>query len=257
VIACLMLAAPLMADSVPVRQIEGLVRGFLVLRDMDDTLLATGDLSQVATAARVTNEVVFHFKDGSLHQETYVFSQRRTFQLISYRLVQKGPSFKHPLDMSVDTASGLVTIHYTDDGKEKISSENMKLPPDVANGLVTTLLNHIDPAAPKTTTVSMVAPTFKPRLVKVEISSAGEDTFSVGGAARKATRFVLHVNIGGISGVVAPIAGKQPPDTSVWMIVGKAPGFLKAEGPLFEGGPVWRIETASPVWPKGEPARKH
>ena len=47
VIACLMLAAPLMADSVPVRQIEGLVRGFLVLRDMDDTLLATGDLSDV------------------------------------------------------------------------------------------------------------------------------------------------------------------------------------------------------------------
>jgi hypothetical protein len=251
-----MLAAPLMADSVPVRQIEGLARGFLVLRDLDDTLLATGDLSQVATAARVTSEVVFHFKDGSLHQETYVFSQRRVLQLISYHLVQKGPSFKHPLDMSVDVASGLVTIHYTDDEKEKISSENMKLPFDVANGLVYTLMNHLDPAAPKTT-VSMVVPTFKPRLVKVEISSAGEDTFSVAGAARKATRFVLHVNIGGISGVVAPVVGKQPPDTSVWMIEGKAPGFLKAESPLFEGGPVWRIETASPVWPKGEPARKH
>jgi len=130
VIACLMLAAPLKADSVPVRQIEGLVRGFLVLRDMDDTILATGDLSQVATAARVTSEVVFHFNDGSLHQETYVFTQRRVFQLISYRLVQKGPSFKHPVDMSVDAASGLVTIHYTDDGKEKTSSENMKLPLD-------------------------------------------------------------------------------------------------------------------------------
>jgi len=104
-------------------------------------------------------------------------------------------------------------------------------------------MNQIDPAAPKTT-VSMVVPTFKPRLVKVEISSAGEDTFSVGGAARKATRFVLHVNIGGISGVVAPIGGKQPPDTSVWMIAGKAPGFLKAEGPLFEGGQVWRIRDS-------------
>jgi hypothetical protein len=255
VVACIMVTAPLKGEPVPVRQIEGLIRGFLVLREMDDTLLATGDLSQVATATRVTNELVFQFKDGSLHQESYVFSQRRTFQLISYHLVQKGPSFKHPLDMSVDAASGLVTIHYTDDGKEKISSDKMKLPLDVANGLVTTLLNHIDPAAPKTT-VSMVAPTFKPRLVKVEISSAGEDTFSIGGSSRKATRFVLHVNIGGISGVVAPIVGKQPPDTSVWMIEGKAPGFLKAEGPLFEGGPIWRIETASPIWPKGEPARK-
>ena len=256
VIACMMLAAPLMGDLVPVRQIEGLVRGFLVLRDMDNTLLATGDLSQVATEVRVTNGLVFHFKDGSLHQETYVFSQHRTFQLISYHLVQKGPSFKHPLDMSVDAASGLVTIHYTDDGKEKISSDRMTLPVDVANGLVTTLLNHIDPMAPKTT-VSMVAPTFKPRLVKVEISAVGEDTFSVGGAARKATRFVLHLNVGGVSGVVAPIIGKQPPDTSVWMIEGKTPGFLKAEGPLFDGGPVWRIETASPVWPKGAPAQKH
>ena len=250
-----MLAAPLMGDPVPVRQLEGLIRGFLLLRDMDDALLATGDLSQVAIASRVTNELVFHFRDGSLHQETYVFSQRPELQLVSYRQVQKGPSFKHPLDMSVDAASGLVTIHYTDEGNDKTSSERMKLPVDVANGLVTTLLNHIDLKASKTT-VSIVAPTFKPRLVKVEISQAGEDTFSIGGSARKVTRFVLHVDIGGISGIVAPIIGKQPPDTNVWMIEGKAPGFLKAEGPLFEGGPIWRIETASPVWPKGEPAPK-
>jgi hypothetical protein len=26
---------------------------------------------------------------------------------------------------------------------------------------------------------------------------------------------------------------------------------VKSEGSLFEGGPIWRIELASPVWPKG------
>ena len=246
----LILAIPLMADSVPVRHFEGLIRGFLLLRDLDDNILASGDLSQVASGRRVTNELVFQFKDGSLHEETYVFTQQQTFRLLSYHLVQKGPSFKHPTDMSVNTSTGRVILHYADNGIEKNSSEQMKLPVDVANGLVSTLLNDIDPRTPKTT-VSMVAPTFKPRLVKLEISPAGEAAFSVGGLMRKATRFSIHVNIGGIGGIVAPIIGKQPPDTSVWISEGKAPGFLKSEGPLFDGGPVWRIELASPLWPKG------
>lgn len=241
-----------MAEQVQVRHTEGLVRGFLVLRDMDNNILASGDLSQVANGNRITNELVFHFKDGSIHEETFVFSQRHTFRLLTYHLVQKGKAFKRSTDMTLNAATGEVMVLSTDeDGKEKTIKDRLKLPADVANGLVTTLLNDIDHKAPKTT-VSMVAATPKPRLVKLEITPEGEDSFSVGGSSRKALRYRIKVDIGGISGVIAPIVGKQPPDTHVWMVGGKAPGFLKSEGPLYDGGPIWRIELASPVWPKGD-----
>ena len=36
----------------------------------------------------------------------------------------------------------------------------------------------------------------------------------------------------------------------VWILEGEAPAFVKSEGPLYFGGPVWRIELTSPVWPK-------
>jgi hypothetical protein len=41
----------------------------------------------------VTTELILHFKDGSSHEETAVFSQRRTFQLLTYQLLQKGRAF--------------------------------------------------------------------------------------------------------------------------------------------------------------------
>jgi hypothetical protein len=131
----------------------------------------------------------------------------------------------------------------------------MKLPTDLANGMVPTLLGDIDPKAAKTT-VSMLVSTPKPRIVKLEISPAGEDSFSVAGIGAKALRYTVKIEIGGIGGVIAPIIGKQPPDTHIWMIGGKAPGFLRSEGPMFEGGPVWTIELASPVWPKREITQK-
>ncbi len=232
------------------RHLEGRIHGFVVLRDQSDRILASGDLQQFAGGGGITNELVLRFKDGSTHTETAVFSQGKTFQLLSYRLVQKGPVFKRPADMTINGSSKVVTLRYTDeDGKEKTVTEQMKLQPDVANGMVPTLVSDIDFKSPKTV-VSMVAPTNKPRLVKLEITPDGEDSFSVAGSSHKAMVYRVKVEIGGVAGVVAPIVGKQPPDTRIWVVGGKAAGFVKSEGPLFEGGPVWTIEMASPVWPK-------
>ena len=50
------------------------MRGFLVLSDLEGTPLAAGDLGQVVVGDRVTSRLVFRFKDGSLHDETVVFS---------------------------------------------------------------------------------------------------------------------------------------------------------------------------------------
>lgn len=245
----LLLGSSLLGDTVAVRHVEGRIHGFLVLRDGEGHVLASGESTQLANGNRVTNELTLHFKDGSLHQETAVFSQRRAFQLVSYHLVQKGKAFPRATDMRLNAATGAVTVHSTDEkGKETDASEQMKLPADLANGIVPTVLGNIDPQAK--TTLSMVVATPKPRLVKLEITSLGEEPFSVGGSAWKAIKYEIKVDIGGVSGVVAPIIGKQPPAVYVWMVGGKAPGFLRSDGPLFEGGPIWRIELASPQWPK-------
>src|SRR5262249_46975614 len=223
------------------RHSEGLGRGFLALRTLGGTLSADGDLLQAAVGSRVTSRLVFHFKDGSLHDETAVYSQRQQFRLISDHLVQKGPSFPKPVDMTIDASSGQVVVRYTDDGEQKVASEQMKLPVDLANGLIMTLLKNARPDAPPKS-VGMVAATPKPRLVKLEISSAGEEPFSTGGTGRKATHYIVHVDIGGLSGLIAPLIGKQPPDSHVWILGGDTPAFVKAEQPFFLGGDVWRIE---------------
>jgi hypothetical protein len=238
------------AATVDVRHAEGLVHGFLVLRTLGGDTLADGDLIQVARGDRVTSRLVFRFKDASVHDETAVFSQRGTFRLLNDHLVQKGPAFQHPMEVSIDGSTGQVTVRTTDDdGKEKVVTERLDLPPDLANGLVLTLLKNIRSDAAQTK-VSMVAATPKPRLVKLAITPQGQQPFSIGGSSRKATHYVVKVEIGGAAGLVAPLLGKQPLDTHVWILDGEAPAFVKSEGPLSFGGPVWRIELVSPVWPR-------
>jgi hypothetical protein len=248
--ASLTLPSVFHAEVVGVRYAEGLVHGFLALRTLDGETLAVGDLIQRTRGHRVTTRLVFHFQDGSVHDETVVFSQRGSFRLISDRLVQKGPSFPKPMDVSVDGRSGQVTVRYEDDeGQEKVVSERLRLPSDTSNGMLLALLKNIRPETARTT-LSMVAATPKPRLVKLHISPAGEDSFSLGGSLRKATHYVVKIEIGGVAGLVAPLVGKQPEDTHVWILGGEAPAFVRSEGQLYQGGPVWRIDLLSPVWPK-------
>ena len=249
VAAALVIPTMSLGDQVRVRHTEGLVHGFLALRTVEGTPLADGDLLQTARGTQVTSRLVFHFKDGSLHDETAVFSQRQLFRLVSDHLVQRGPSFPQPIDMTIDALKGQVTVRYTDDrGQAKVESEHLNLPTDLANGLILTMLKNADPTAPPKS-VGYIAATPKPRLVKLEISAAGEEPFATGGASRKAWHYVLKVDIGGLSGVIAPLLGKQPPDSHVWILPGEAPAFVKSEQPLYNGGPVWRIELVSPVWP--------
>ncbi|HZI78451.1 MAG TPA: hypothetical protein VFD69_03000 [Vicinamibacterales bacterium] len=239
----------LRAEPVPVRYTEGLVHGFLALRTLEGRTIADGDLNQVASGAQVTARITFRFRDGSLHDETAVYTQRDQFRLLSYRLVQRGASFPRPLEMSIDTGTGQVTVRYTDDeGEGKTESERLELPPDVANGLVSTLLKNVRPGT--SSSLSYVAATPKPRLVKLEIAAATPDRFTVGWRGRSATHYVIKVDVGGFGGLIAPLIGKQPPDSHVWILGGDAPAFVRAEQALYVGGPVWRIELTSPTWPR-------
>lgn len=246
-LCALMLIPSRLSAQVTVHHKEGLVHGFLALKTLQGEVLAEGDWIQNVRGNRVTCQLVFHFKDGSLHDEVAVFSQSGHFRLLSDHLVQKGPAFPHPIDMAVDGTSGKVTVRYEEDGKEKEATKQLQLPPDLANGVILILLKNISSSVPETR-VGFVAPTSKPRLVNLVITPHGEEEFSTGSMHRKAMHYVVKVDIGGLTGAFAELLGKQPPDTNVWILEGEAPTFIKSEGPLGFGGPVWRIELVSPVW---------
>ena len=238
------------AEPVAVRHVEGTLHGFLTLSSQDGKLLAVGDLTQTAHGNRITSRLVFRFKDGSLDDETTVFSQQRTFRLISDHHIQKGPFFPHPIDLLIDARSGQVTVRSTGkDGTPEVSSQHLDLPPDLANGLVLSIAKNLPQDAPETKLPFIVA-TPKLRVVTLRILPAGEEPFTIAGSRRKAMRYDLKVELGGVTGVVAPLIGKQPPDLHIWILGGDAPAFVKEEGFTYEGGPILTIQLTSPVWPK-------
>lgn len=245
---CILSATSAVASPVAVRHREGVLHGFLVLSSLDGVPLAEGDLTQSPHGDQITSRLTYHFKDGSLQDETVVFSERGNFRLITYHLVQKGPAFQRATEILI-AASGQVTVRYTDDdGKEKTIAEHLKLPPDLANGLVPVLLKNLgDEPAPLE--VSLLVATPKPRLVKLAINGEGKEPFSLAGVGREALRYSIKVQIGGIAGVVAPLLGKQPPDSHVWILEGEAPAFVKSESLSYMGGPMWRTELLAPTWP--------
>jgi hypothetical protein len=246
VVAAALLSGNLPADPVPVLHPQGSSHGFLIVKTVDGTRIATGDATEIVHGDRVTSRVIFRFRDGSIDDDTTVFVQRGVFRLISDHHIQRGPSFPKPIDVLIETSTGQITSR-TEDGK--VRQDHLDLSPDVSNGLPPNLLMNILPSTPETK-LSFVAPTEKPRLIHVSIKPAGEVPFTIGGTKRKAVDFLLHVELGGITGVVAPVIGKQPPDYHIWILPGASPAFIREEGPLYEGGPIWRIEQISPEFPR-------
>jgi hypothetical protein len=252
-VGTLVLAATLLglagpaAGPVAVRYPEGIAHGFLVLRTLDGKHLADGDLFQTSRGDQVTSRMVLRFHDGSIHEENAVFTQRGHFRLVSDRLVQKGPTFPMPLEVSIDAARGMVDVRYEEKGQAKSLSEHLELPADLGNGFVATLIKNLDPAAAHAS-LSLLATSPKPRLVRLDIAQVEPDAFAIGETRRKARRYVIKVDLGGVAGVVAPLIGKQPPDTSLWLSDGDAPTFVKSEGPFYVGGPSWRLELGTPSW---------
>ena len=184
VASCAVLASAVVrTDPVSVQRTEGLVHGFLSLSSLDGVRLAGGDLIQVARGSLVTSRLVFRFIDGSLHDETVEFRQARQFEFVKDRFVQRGPSFPQPIDMTIEAATGTATVRYTNDrGVAKTESAHFEVPPDLSNGVLMTMLKNVKRAAPPKS-LSFIAATPKPQLVKLALSSLGEEPFSTAGSA--------------------------------------------------------------------------
>lgn len=243
-----------LADPVAVRYPEGSVHGYLALRSLDGKLLAAGDLVQTIHAGQLTSRLVYRFKDGSIDDDTAVFTQAGHFRLVSDHHVQKGPSFPKPTDVTMNTKTGEVTVRYMDDGKLKVDSSHMDLPDDLSNGILLDLAKNLSPETPETT-ISYMAATPKPKIIRLSFKPDGLENFRSAGLRNKAQRYRIHVELGGLAGIIAPIIGKEPADSTVWVGTGQVPAFIKSESPLYLGGPLLRTELVGPVWAQTAPSQ--
>jgi hypothetical protein len=234
---------------VPVRFVEGVSHGFLTLRTADAAQIATGDLLQFVRRGEVESRMVFIFKDGSVLDETVVFTQQRVFAMKTYRLLQKGPSFAEDTEISLERASGKYRVKTTarKDGRVDLLEGVIEMPADTYNGMVLTVTKNLAKGAAET--IHVIAFTPAARLVPVELAPAGEQKITVGTLTKNATRYVFKAKPGPWISVLASVLGRMPPDSHAWILTEDVPAFVKFEGPLHPAGAPWRIELTSPRWP--------
>ena len=242
---CFLSAAP-----VPVRFPEGLTHGFLALRSLNGILIASGDMFQTSRSGEIESRMLLRFKDGSLFEETVVFTQQRVFTLKTYRLLQRGSAFTDDTEISLERATGRYRVKTKahKDGKEKVLEGSLDLPLDVYNGgMVLTVAKNLPKGASET--IHTVAFTPTPRLIQLELSPAGEQKVLVGDLTKTATDYVFKPKLGVLLKVFATLLGKVPPDSHAWIVTNQVPAFVRFEGSLSITGPVWRLESTVPRWP--------
>ena len=241
-------AAPVAAAPVSVRYVEGVTHGYLVLRNADGETLADGDLLQVVKPEGVDSRLVFRFRDGSLYDETVIFTQQKVFTLQRYHLIQRGPTFPEELEVKMERAKGRYEVRSRRGGDEpETVAGELDLAPDVYNGMMIMLLKNLRKGAGET--VQNVAFMPKPLVIQLELAAVGEETVMAGDRKVEATHFVMTPKLGLVRGAAAAVLGKTPPNYHCWVVTSGPPAFVAIDGPLYTGGPIWRIETVSPRGP--------
>jgi hypothetical protein len=201
----------------------------------------------------VKSRMVFRFKDGSVSDESTVYTQRDVFTLQSYHQVQRGPTFPRDVDFKVTRASATGGTYQlatkSRDGKTNSDKGKVDLPADVSNGMVIASTKNLSPGAGRILHLVVLAP--GPRVIELEINPAGEERLFHGDIRQSVTRYALRPKLGVLLGTAAKVVGKHPADQQLWMATQGAPGFVKFEGSMFPDGPVWRITLAVPCVPSG------
>jgi hypothetical protein len=95
--------------------------------------------------------------------------------------------------------------------------------------------------------VGLLVPIQNGRLIRLLISSEGEQSIQVSGRNLKATAFRIHPELGGLMGFIALLLGVQPKDVMVWVTEGDEPAVVKTVGQLGGYGPLVdsELEAAS------------
>ncbi len=249
---CLLFASwffsTLAAAPVSVRYVEGVAHGFLTVRESTGKIIASGDLLQTSKRDRVESRMILSFKDGSSSDETVTFTELHAFEMQAYRLLQKGPSFDEDRDVSIDrTGKYRVKTKDHKNGREKVLDGTVQLPADVYNGMAIVVARNLPKGAAET--VHYIAFTPKPRVIELQLIPGPVEKVHVGDAEVEATDYTFRPQLGALLGIVAKVTGRTPPDYHTWITSGELPTFLRTDGPLYIGGPIWRLELAAPRWP--------
>jgi hypothetical protein len=249
VVSLLLCAVAVEAAPVSVRFPEGNTRGFLVLRSPDGEAIAHGELRQKPVQGLIESRLSLSFKDGSHREESVTFSQNKTFHLESYRLVERGPSFP-TTDISFDRKSGQYKARTQEKkgDQEQVAAGQMEMPVDLYNGMALVLLKNLTDAERAGGQMAVFTP--KPRLIRMDLSPEGEEKIRFGKSVLPVRRYLVKLEVGGLTGVIASLIGKDPPDSRYWLVTGEVPAFVRFEGAMFLNGPRWRIEMTTPEWPR-------
>ena len=210
----------------------------MVARSETGQIVARVEFTETVQGDEVTMRLTYHFADGSMDDETTIYRQQGTFQLVRNHHIQKGPFFAKPVDFAVEAATGIATSRTSGrNGTAHVENEHIDLPDDLANGFVGTLLLNVPP---NTTPfrVGILAPVFGGQLIRILISPEGEQPFLKAGQNLKATVFRIHPELGGILGWLAQLLGLQPKDVMVWILEGEQPAVVRIVGQLGGFGPV-------------------
>jgi hypothetical protein len=242
-LVCATSAAALDAAQVRVRFPEGVTRGFLAVRTPQGERIGHGELIQKPRGDEIDSRLRLQFKDGSVHDEMTTYSQRGVFRLEAYKLTQRGPSFPGA-EIAFDRKSGRyqAKTRKKAGGVEEIASGEFEMPADLYNGMALVLLKNLP--AGEAATGQLAAFTPKLWLLKMALRREGEDRVAFAGAPKSAVRHLVDLEIGGLTGVIASLIGKTPPDLRYWLVPGDVPAFVRFEGAMFLNGPVWRVEMA-------------
>ena len=253
------LSGPADAAPVAIRLSEGVTHGFLLVRSLTGETLGQGEMTQVAKEGElVESRLVLRFKDGSLHDERVAFSQQRMFTMIRYHLVQQGPSFAEQVDVSVDRDTGKYKVRSKarKDATEQVLNGKFALPDDAYNGMFVTILLNLPKGASET--VSLIAFTPGPEVIKLDLLLMGDRTVQVGDLSRTARHYAFKPDMGRIRVFLGKVLGKLPTHFhyDCWVLADEVPSFVQFEGPLQLMGPILRIELVSPrlsANPEAEP----
>ena len=248
-------ATCLHAEQVRVVYRQGAIHGFLILKDDNGKEIAVGDQTNEVRGNVIRSRTIFRFRDGSIDDEETTFRQGTTFQLLRDHRIQKGPSYPKPTNVTIDVVKNQVSWVDASDNKTQTKSQHLNLPRDLANGMVPMLIENRPQNAAELKLPYLAVDT-KPRIVTLDIKPDGSDKVLLGADSRRADRFNIHTDIGGIAGVVAEVVGKQPPDIKLWFAGGTISSFVRMDGPFYENGPIWTVLLAAPTWPASDEQKK-
>jgi hypothetical protein len=238
VLLAITLGTAALAEPIAVQHTQLPKHGVMIARSEAGKIIGGFEFLQAVQGDEVTMRLTYHFADRSIDDETTTYTQQGTFRLVRNHHIQKGPFFVKPVDFAVEAATGMVTSRTTDrNGKVHVESEHVRLPDDLANGFIGTVLLNV----PRNTApfrVGMLAPFGGGRLIRLLISPEGEQPFQMAGQSLKATVFRVHPELGGIVGVIAQWIGLQPKDVMVWVLEGETPAVVRIVGQLGGYGPV-------------------